>query len=144
MKYGINILIWHILLFSLESIVVILPILQAVLIVHHVGKSRNYAQRKWSNKDTRLLCRLAAISLNSLMRFTCLLSQTFIALTISNSDTSSTYAEYIVLFILPVNSIFTPVIFTLSTCTLSPTIFGHTEKVKASKNQTVKEPKDDL
>ena len=110
---GNNNLLLYMTLFTAESCVFVLTVTQTVLIVHRVGQSRRDANRKWSTNDRRLLHRLAVISINSLMRWACLMIETYFGLISSNGNTSAT--EYIVFFILPINSVVTPVVFTLST-----------------------------
>ncbi len=133
-NYGTTVLVLHTLLFSLESFVFTIPIIQAVLIIYYVQQSRRYTKRKWSKKDTRLLYHLAAISVNNLIRWACLLIQTILALIMSNNYGTSN--EYILFFILPVNSIITPLVFTLSTRASSHTISRHPTSHKETKSIT--------
>ena len=123
-------------IFTLESMVLILPVLMAVLIVHYVERSRKDADRKRSVKDTRLLQRLTIVSVNNLVRWTCLLIQAFAALTTwSGSDVGT---QYLVLFILPLNSIITPVVFILNPYGSRHVILGKIEMPRGKKGPRTK------
>ncbi len=112
--HGNRNLVIDMVLFTLESFMSILIVIQAVMIINHVGQSRKYAKRKWSTKDTKLLCWQATISINSLIRWVCLLMENI--LTLIPSDGNVAHTEFVVFFILPMNCVVTPVVFTLATC----------------------------